>query len=348
MKKFALAFIMMLVLALTIAPSVSAQEDGCFNLSAEDCAIINAATANSNNITSFNQNFSIDFTASGLETLAMFSPGVPPEVSFNVVGSGPFSLLPDAEIPLATSLNMVVNADFGEGAQIDGFVVPFAIVDNYVYFPTGSELVGVPISAEDLGELAASSGLGFDPTTMMGEDMTGMMEGMGGLAEAFAGFESFVDYQRLPDADVAGQTVYPFQFSIDLGGILNSPEFVEAMNMVGGMAAGMLGEEAGAEEMAGMMSMLTPLLQGIDSTIVVTQGVGADDNFIHSLTLDWDLSADLSALMGGEPGSMAPIVANFLFNVELTDINSNPSISAPEGARLLTEEEAAALLGEGM
>lgn len=339
MKKFVLAFCMILILALAIAPAASAQDAGCFSLSAEDCAIINSATANSDNITAFNMDFSLNFTASGLEALAMLSPGLPSTASFNVVGSGPLVMVEEAEIPLAMRLDMTVNADLGPSMQLADLQIPFAIVDGYVYFPMNEEIVGIPVSPEDLAELTEAAGAGaVDPNMLL---QSADMSAMAGLGEAFAGMEAYVNYVRLPDEDLMGQTAYPFELTFDLGALLNSPEFAQLLEMVGGLAGGIEGMEG--MDLSSLMPMLTPIFQGTESKMVITQWVGADDNFIHQFAFNWGLKMDISALMGSPAGSMAPIDANLSFTVSLSDINAELSVAAPEGARQLSQEEADAL-----
>lgn len=343
-QRFSVLFLVF-VLALALVPSVSAQEAGCFDLPQEDCAIINSASVQSGDITSFVQDFSITLTASGLETLGMMLPGIPPEITFEVTGVGPFAFTPDAEIPVALSLDMSIDTDFGEEPIVGEF--PFAIVGGYVYIPGDGEVIGIPVDAEDAtGALSGLGleGLGIDPTTLDAEavDPASLGELLGGdpteLAVALEGLAQYVNYVRLADEDLMGMTVYPFEWSLDLTALLQSEEFNQLVQMAGGLA----GEDPTTQQ---LLTLVGPLLQGLESELVITQSVGAEDNYIHEIDMYLPLTLDISPLLGGEPGSMAPIDVEFNFNVVVSEINSAPAAVAPEGARLLSEEEAEALMG---
>ncbi|MEQ8677701.1 MAG: hypothetical protein RLP44_04175 [Aggregatilineales bacterium] len=347
-KRFS-AFVLVFLLALSIAPLVSAQDNTCYNLSAADCETINSASANTYTITSFNQTFSVDLNITGLEVAAMFAPEIPGSISFNVDGSGPFVILPGSEVPVELALDMVVNSSMGVDS-LSNVSVPFALVGDYLYIPGTGETLGLPLSAFDdgdlpvVGELPSGAGvtnfgslLGLDAMSVdsvnpSGTDLTG-----------------FINYVRLPDQDLMGQTMYPFQFNVDVDAILNSPDFMAMINSVSGML-GASGAEA--DPTVGIVLQLIPtLLAGVDSDVVITQYVGANDNFIHKLTFDFGFAIDLGVLAGatgGDSAQIPPVNIDLTFDVELSDINQVSSVNAPANARLLSEEEARAFAEQGM
>ena len=352
MKKL-LSFVLVIALVVLI-PAVAAQEGdpACFNLSAEDCAVLTAASANTDTISSFTQTFFIDFDLSGL---SMLTGGPEDSITAQISGSGPFVLGVAGDVPFALRLDMDVA--FDDGMDSITASIPFAIVDGILYIPGEDEIVGIPLNEETLAMLD------FDDLTggmlpLEAEDLLGggdMMAPPATLGDLF-GFDGaamevdefvlrYTDYQRLSDVMLLGQTMYPFALTLDLTGMIRSPEVQELVNELLGVADMFADDEMMADPMLGMMMGLVPmLLEGIEGQLVVTQYVGADNNFINKLTVDLDLALDLGLLFGmGEPQEgmpeFPPITVDLTFDVELTDINEDLVVTAPAGARILTPEE---------
>lgn len=353
MFKRILAVVLVLMLALSIAPLAGAQDAGCFNLSAEDCEIINGASMNTRTITSFNQDFSINFTVSGLEVLAMLAPELPSALEFSVAGSGPLVVNPgNAENPIELGLDMVVNAFDGTNA-LENVELPFIITDGVVYTLGNGEIIGIPVENADDAELPLVGGIDTDMTLnnigdLLGDDFDGLLNPSG---TDLGSFGDALNYVRLADESMMGQTMYPFQFLIDVDAVLNSPEILGVLNQAGGL----LGDGAEADPMTAMALQLIPtLLAGVESDVMVTQYVGADDNFIHRLTFDLNFAIDLGVLAGGAAGGagsgaqIPPLAVDLTFDVSLSDINSSFDVVAPEGARILSEEEVNDLFGSGL
>ena len=352
MKTRLLTAVMVFVLAMSLAPIASAQNSTCYNLSEEDCALIDAAFANTADITSFAQTFSLDFELLNLELLQFFQLGLPPGFTLNVDGIGVFSTLPEdpaAEPVLA--LDMLVDID-DTLAPVTDVEVPLVIADGMVYLPGDGEIVALPFDTLGGVDVPMVGGLlPIDPEELANSDPAtfgellppdlGMALNPSGTDISFA-----ADYVRLDDVELMGQTMYPFQFTLDIGSMLNSPEFLQFVQALA-PALGSMGEEA--NPMMGMVVQLIPtLLSGVSSDMVVTQYVGADDNYIHKLTFDLTFEIDLSVLTAGSVGNdnttIPPLTANILFDVEISDINAPVEVTAPEGARELTPEEIDALL----
>ncbi|GAB4527330.1 MAG: hypothetical protein OHK0046_45020 [Anaerolineae bacterium] len=349
MKKMILVSLLVLVIAVLV-PAASAQEAGagCFNLSADDCALLQSASANTNTVTSFMQNFSIDFAVGGLES---FDPTLP-AITFNVSGTGPLTFTPDNPlVPFSMALDMVVNASGLMDAPLENAEVPFALVADTLYTTGNGELIGIPLNEEtlNLGDAAAAFGVPVNPQDLLGGEgdaptNLGELFGFGDMNMNPSGTDlsPYIDYVRLPDEDMMGQTMYPFQFTVDLTSLLNSPEFTQFMGMVGGLA----GDDPNVQQ---GLALLPMLLGGVESDMVITQWVGADDNFIHKLTFDLSGALDLAFLTGGASAEGAPaippITLDLVFDVEISDINSEFVIAAPEGARILSPEEIQGLMG---
>lgn len=352
MKKRLFVLAVML-LALSMVPfAANAQADTCFNLSPEDCAIISDAAANSQqNITSFVQDFGLTVTGANLEVLAMLLPGAPGSFTLTANGSGPFAFTPDdMTSPIVMDLPMVFDVD---GMTME---FPLTIANGFVYFPMGGELVGVPLEAA--GEVEAG-GVGADD--LLGENPANLAELLGMDPAAAAGAlnpsgtdtSAYVNYVRLADGDIMGQTAFPFEFTLDITALLNSPEFQQALGMLGGLLGGMGGEGMEEDPTTDMVLQLLPLiLSGVESDMAVTQYVGADDNFIHRIEFELNFAIDLGVLMGtgagagGDTPQMPPLELGVDFWVELSDINAPVEVAAPEGARELSPEEAEALFDE--
>lgn len=344
MKKRLFVLAVML-LALSMVPfAANAQGDTCFNLSPEDCAIIEGASANSTSITSFVQDFGLTVTGSGLELLAILDPTLPAAFTLTVNGSGPFAVTPDdPTTPVVMALPMSLDLD---GMTME---FPLTIANGFVYFPLGGELVGVPLeAAEDVeaGGIGADDLLGENPGNL--GELLGIDPAMaaGALNPSGTDTAGFVDYVRLADAEVAGQTAFPFQFTLDITALLNSPEFQQLFGMLGGL----LGGAEGADPNTDMVLQLLPMiLSGVESDMVVTQYVGADDNFVHRIEFVLNFAIDLGVLMGapgGDAPTTPPLSLGVDFWVEISDINAPVSVAAPEGARELSAEEAEELFGE--
>ncbi len=341
MKKRLFILIAMLVVLSLVPFASSAQTPNCFELSAEDCAIITSAAENSQqNMTSWTQSFGLTVTGDGLEVLAAAADGVPAAFSLTVNGSGPFAFTPDdMDAPVTFALPMVVN--------IDDMEIPMelALTNGFLYTDLPGELVGFPLSAaEDELPMPEDTPGNLAELLDLGADATG---GAAAGADQFLG--SFVNYVRLADADVMGQTVYPFEFALDVTALLNSPEFQQGLTQASGLlgALGVEGEDAADFEM--IFQLLPMLLSGVESDLAITQSVGADDNFIHRIEIDFNFAIDLGMLMGAGGGADAPevppITVGVNFWVEMSDINAPVTVAVPEGARELTEEEAEEILG---
>jgi hypothetical protein len=161
---------------------------------------------------------------------------------------------------------------------------------------------------------------------------------MDALTDMFTDFgmdpSAYSSFARLDDVDMMGQTMYPFEFTLDIGGLLNSPEFLEVVGMLAGVAED-------DPSMGGMMDMIPMLMAGIESELSMTEYIG-EDGYAHGISFALDFTADLSTLFG--PGD--PIEIALALDMELDNINAAPGVMAPDNVTILSEDEAEAMVTE--
>lgn len=170
------------------------------------------------------------------------------------------------------------------------------------------------------------------------------LDGLLGLEDV--NVSEVVTYQRLDDQEMMGQTVVPFELRLDLGALINSPEFQPILT-----------EELIAltrqfdDPMFSLLIGFAPLIfPGLESEIVLTQYVGVDDNFVHGIGFEFDFLIDLGMLTQPSDApsgssSIPPLDLSLDFELTLHDINSDIEISAPTDARELSQAEIDRLFG---
>lgn len=335
MKKLMVLSVMVMALLVMFIPATNAQEGGCFNLPQADCDYINAAAANTAVATSFYQKFSLNFEVSGLQGIAMLSPGLPSAISLQVAGEGPFVIDTADEFPANLNLPMSVTID-GTPAEVG-----FSVVDSVLYLTFDGQSIGIPI-VEFLNQAGLGDALGAGA-------MDTNVDALGSLGMMFP-VDSFINYTREGDVDWNGMSVSPFKLTFDLSGLLQSPEIGSLL----GMAGPMLGGGAEADPTLTMLLQALPQIMGaLDLNLDVTQYVGTD-NFIHKLTFNFngtaDLDAMIGALMGGAGGGqsmgLGVVTIAIAFDVELTQINETLTVTAPEGAVMLSPEQMEGIFGQ--
>lgn len=348
MKSRIVTLLLALVLVLMLVPAVSAQADpSCLGLSADDCTILQTATANSENITSFNLSYKFNL---GLSGLSMLAPGTS-DIVLTSDGGGPFAMdeaMMTAENPFAgLKLAMDMNGSLSDGTSEQSGSFSFVIVDGNFYMqdPTSGQWAGVNLMDLVTSGALEQAGLPITPEMLMG-GMAGANAGSTDPMEALSmlglgdmdpnslmNIPGFITNARLADESMMGQTMYPFTTTIDMAPLFASPEFNQILN-------GIL-ETAGSSDpsMAQVGPMVAMLLQNSQLTISTGQWIGADDMFVHRFTLDINAVIDLSALMGSGSGSntaqLPPINFNMSLDVSLSDINAPVTVVAPEGAEII-------------
>lgn len=349
MKSRIVTLLLALVLVLMLVPAVSAQGDpSCLGLSADDCTILQTATANSENITSFNISYKFNF---GLTGLSMLAPGTS-DIVLTSDGGGPFAMdmaMMTPDNPFAgLQLAMDMNGSLNDGTSEQSGSFSFMIVDGNFYMqdPTSGQWAGVNLMELVNSGVLEQAGLPITPEMLMGgmagaeagstDPMAALsMLGLGDMdPNSLMNIPGFITNARLADESMMGQTMYPFTTTIDMAPLFASPEFNQILS-------GVL-ETAGSSDpsMAQVGPMVAMLLQNSQLTISTGQWIGADDMFVHRFTLDINAVIDLSALMGGagstsNTAQLPPINFNMSLDVSLNDINAPVSVVAPEGAEII-------------
>ena len=359
--RFLSSLLLVLVMLVGMVPAVNAQggDSVCFNLSADDCAILTGALANSENMNSFNMNFTADFSLSGLSTLGAMmgagsDEGMPGDITLHVEGSGPYAMVSSETFP-PIILDVALNAMFDSGSDSQSASMEFRIVDGYMYFtdPDTGEWAGMLVQdamtyAENEMGLTGLFGSGGDmpggelnPQDLMNSDPAALMDaaGLGEDAAALLDVPGFINHVRLADQDMMGQSMHVFELTLDFTPLFASTEFQNILNTA-------ITQATEADPEAAQMAMVVPmLLGGLSGNLVETQMVGADDNFVHGTGVDLNASLDLGVLMPPSSSSssdtpqLPPIDLGFSFNVNLDQINETFSVAAPEGATMLTADD---------
>ena len=308
MKFRYIALILVLVMSVF---AVSAQDgqglDTCFNLGADDCQFLTAAGENTAaNITSFNSNFTIDFSAAGL---GLLDPTLG-DITLSIKGSGPIVITPDGDTPFEGMLNLtIVSTGMGDDDVNDEILL--ILVDNTAYAQVNGEWQ----EPEDATSMFAD--LGANPADV---EALADPQALAGLS-LFTSIPGFIDHQRLPDEDMMGQTVVPFQLSMNFTELFQSDMMTAMLPQI----TSALPQDDPNMALAGQMIPL--LAEALDAQLAVTQFVGADDNFVHRLAIDLDANIDMGAIMGTD--GMPPIEIIFDMGFDLNDINSSFDITAP-------------------
>jgi hypothetical protein len=352
---------------LALVPAASAQTD-CLNLAASDCEILTAAEANGENMKSAQLNFAFDFSLGGLEA---FAPEAAGGVEFHISGTGPFTStgVPDPSLLMSgdagaflalinTQMDLTIDVTV-PGEEPVSTPFSFVIVDGVLYFsdPESGQWIGMTgetlsaVAEQSMGMMSAMSGAGgvdpstmSDPTAMMSQLPPELMTALSSIdPEALAATPGFLNYQRLPDEEMMGQPMIPFQFTADFGTLFKSTEFQSTVNQIMQAATQMEASDPEAAQNAAMAAAFVPMiLNGTTGTFNVTQWVGSSDQFVHQVALDLQAAMDLSMLAAaaGEAssGQMSPITLDLHIQVSFDQINGTFTIAAPEGAQMLTPE----------
>lgn len=330
MKKGGL-FALLVVAALLVAvPGAALAQNGtdpiCAGLTEADCQLLNSTTAAMEGITSFSiPSFSVGFALNTVDG----------ETTFNAAGSG-HVMVPEG---MASGMSMDMDLAAVEGLLLHlvldsvAYSTPtdsnsgngeILVIDDMLYVLYGGEWYGGQLEEEDLESDEVED---LAPADV--DDLADLQEQFENLGIDLSGVISSV---RGADTDAMGQPVANFTTTVDITAlfiaVLQSPAVGEAMGMSGE------GEDAMTpEDMQMVGAMIAPMFQG--TTISFSQGVGAEDNLLHSLAFDLVLNADLS-LFAPEVGA---IVGNLNVSADLDEYNGTFEVQAPESFRPLEELE---------
>lgn len=299
-----LALVMMLTM---IFASATSAQDTCFGLAEADCQAIGSATENTlATVTSFYQNWSIDFSVTGV-------PGA--ELMFKANGEGPVVFDFAGAFPISFDQKVAVTFNDGSGEQSGE--TGAIIVDGVLYLDMGGQWMGVSL----LEALANPEALGLpvDPAALLGGDAdpaaAGQLESAMAVAEQFgalAAVPGFLTYVREGDT---------FTFTADVATLAKDPAFSEVLT---GLAAN---ENQDIAQVAGIGMMLPMLLE--NGKVTVSQTIDAAANVVTNLKFTTDVSINAAMLSSDMTD---PIVVALVFDVTLSQANAAFELVAPEGA----------------
>lgn len=331
----------LLALCAALVPAAAAQDFAdlnCLNLSEADCIIVTTALNNIARMDSFTQRFSFSQSVSGAEAVV---PGMGLDSSTQAQGSGPFVIdrekaSPDAPY-MGVSMALDVSGQTSGGRQEDrAGETRFVIVDGVFYLKdqvTG-EWKGVPVEAliksqpDAMSMMSAGSAVMSSPAALdeiLDFNLLELLQTPGFLSQA-----------RLADESIDGQTMAVFQFSGDLGALLQNQDAQAALGLALADAMG-----GGSGGMSGQLAMMMPvILESTTGTLTLTRWIGVDDGFAHRIAINIDAAIDL---FGGAGASNAtpipPILVNLNLTVDLAAINATAAPTAPAGAVMVSPQE---------
>jgi len=290
---------------------VSAQDSECLNLAAADCEYINTAAANSASAltSSFQQEFTFDFTVSGIPDSG--------DVVVHVDGNGPVVANEEAPGGVPVDFAATINLTSNDGTNDTDLSLEARLVDGVFYFQDpedDNKWKGVKI--EDAMSAAENNPMVPNPTTFdpasLGLDEATLASLMT-LTEA----EGFLDYSR------DGET---FTFTADVGALLKSTEWTKFTTEI----APKLQQNPDTAQFAMVLGVLPMLLS--EGTIKVVQVVDPSLNAVteFSLLIDGTVNA---GMMSGD-SSADPVVLSLAFNVKLSDVGGSFTIEAPADAEM--------------
>jgi hypothetical protein len=277
MKMRRMLVVLLLTLLGTMATVASAQDMGCFGLSADDCAVINEANAAAAASTSFNQDFTIDFSVTGVPD---------GDVTFNLVGSGPMAQ-GTGQVPLNFDLTMDVTFSSPDG---DGAAkVNVKLVDDVLYLqlPDMSEDWYMVNLAEAMADPSAM-GLPFNPADIAsGAAMPEMDAATMGQLMGLISAPGFLDYSR------DGNT---FTFVADFAALFSSAEWQTASTSL----TEALSANPDTAQAAGFLALLPMVFT--NGTVTVTQVVDEAAGATTGLTFAFEGTIN-PAMMGQQDAS---------------------------------------------
>lgn len=293
MKNFrSIIILVLLALVLAAVPAAFAQ-DGTFGLSEDDFALFTAASENLAS-TSASIDFTIKLSATGLGE----NGG---DVTADITGTGAFDTTDPAN-PLLW-LDVTGTAD-GEPVNLN-----LRIVDGKAYSNSGDgwtveelEDVASDITGElgDMGDMGDVDPSSLSPASAM---------------DALSGFEKFISVTRTDDGGVA-----QFSFSVDIAGLLSSPE-------IGGMLVGLSGMGGSGEMTDAQMTQMTQMIGMMfaDATLTFDDYIDIETETLSRGVLDVNLP--LENILG-TPGAGVVLTVDF----NLSGYGEPVTVEAPEGA----------------
>lgn len=370
MRKLTTCFALVLMLCLsgaafaqTIPPTF------CGDLSTEDCDILtNATTAsatldsalydfmfdlNISNIPDLDEPLNFNMTGSGsfsgMAALQSYSMNMMSDMSSMM--SDPTQMM-QMIADLLRGLNADANITFNfppalveemGGSMPDSLNLQARLVDGFAYLnmDTLAPLLGPSSNLSgwygiDIASLYSAMGeqmgsmMGDADMSMFGANADMMQDMMGIYDPEFIG--QFVSITRVDDGsgDVA-----VFQFDIDMGAMMGSPEFQDLMRQQMAAQADMMGSSSSMDEddMNEALAMVSQMFKGM--TFVMTEEISLTEGYVQRINgaMSFDTAGMMAAM--GETSDEVPPVINITFSVGYSSFNSAPLVTAPENATII-------------
>jgi hypothetical protein len=312
-------FFVALIVVLSIAlGAVYAQElNPCFSLSADDCAAIEEATANTSTFFDDTSSFTIDLNVS---FEAADIPGEDGETtSFSYAQVGAIDLVENTESEIGINAYGSFDIEASDGSEDMAFTIEFWVVDDMAYFtdPEGGLYSIDLVRLMEEGDFSASMS---DPAEAM-EDLPFDMEALAPLF-SLAALPGLLDHTR--DGD-------DFVFTIDLGA-LTDPANAEAVAAI--VESVSETDPATGAQLESYMQLLPMMLN--TGVINFTQSLNPDLGIVDQYALEANFDIATGMMMGDPQLPSTTVDLAFLMGFGNFDGAENPE--APEGAEDITDQ----------
>lgn len=322
---------------------VSAQDApaNCGGLSESDCSILSESQAVMETLESAAIKFNLDMTFSGI-------PQMPASATINLSGDARYAVT-DAETLQNFTANMT---DDPAGAMEDLFKafaldstfilqLPADLVDESrpnrgafsLRLVDGFAYMNVDKMMALIGETGSPNGwMGLDLAGLYGRILSQMGSANIPRQSAAADMMSdLVTIERRDDAELDGQTLAAFHYTVDYSELASNEAFMSLLRDQF-ESTGMMGQV----NMDALMDFYAEAFAGL--TLEMTQLVGLDDHYVHNLSLQMDWTLDMAALgelFGGASDAVPDITIHLSANADLSQFNAAAPIEAPADATIL-------------
>lgn len=300
----------LLTLLLLVVPATFAQD---FGLSDADADLLAAANENSSSASSFAYDFVATLSIVGLDTQP---------ITANLTGNG--VIVSDMS---GDAFSLQVLGQLESGGETIPVNFETRVINDMLYFNLGdgSSWQGGPLdellSGDFFGGLTGGMGtdLPVDPEALSSGDLSELMA-VPGFTEAMTALSTFEPDQYISLNRLATEGgVAQFRLSLDLAGLLSSPEIGSLLGMAMMGDAGSTGMTQA--EMAQMGQMIGMMFAG--SAISVDQYIDVERELVNRTVLSVNLP--LEGLLGA-PGAGI----NLTFDINLSGYGESFKVEAPE------------------
>jgi hypothetical protein len=327
---------LMAVAPLASARTANAQDDMCFGLSAENCALFAAVPEGEGaaKLGSFVMDYSVTAKVTGTGEN---------DVDFSVKGSGPFAIDPSAmsasaSNPMAAlgglTTQQTMSASLTAEGKTQKGTFEFRIVGGKLYF-MGDMATQNKWMSLDLA--AAISQYGSMASGMMGGGSGASNPAMAALndPELLAAISNlpkvpgFIKAERKDDIDIGGVKSAQFVVNFDFLALVKSKEFTPILKAA--MKSSGSGTEMTDQQLTQFVGLAQTFLK--DTKFSITRYVSAEDKMPRGLGINFSMKIDeASAAMAGMAGSKG-LDINFTFDVKLSKLGEKVTVEPVKDAQ---------------